>query len=240
MNRKSNSGLIVSLSFNALLFAGLVIIETGRQDSIQPPQVIEVATILLQQPQSKLELPLSAPPSTVEPVKSQPQPVTAPKEKPKPKPKIKPREQTTTTSNKPVVEQTTPVDSLPADNTPGTEIAGTTEKDTGATTGNIVSGDEKIVPADYNSAGLHNPPTYYPRMAVDRGYQGTVKLRVQVLANGKPAEIQITESSGFEILDQAAVEQVKDWRFLPARRGDQAITSWVMVPIKFRIERERR
>jgi protein TonB len=77
-------------------------------------------------------------------------------------------------------------------------------------------------------------------MAVERGYQGTVKLRVQVLANGQPAEVQIAASSGYAVLDQAAVEQVKDWRFLPARRGGQPIVSWVMVPIKFRIERELR
>ena len=77
-------------------------------------------------------------------------------------------------------------------------------------------------------------------MAVERGYQGTVKLRLQLLANGRPAELQIAASSGYEVLDQAAVEQVEDWRFLPARRGDLPIVSWVMVPIKFRIEREPR
>jgi protein TonB len=212
-----------------MLFIALVAIGKIREQAYQPPQVIEVATLFLQQPQSKLELSSPAPPVAAEPVKIQSPPVIKPKEKSKPKPKNKPREQASAINAKPDVEQTSPADNLPA----GSPIASTTGTDTGVTTGSSTSSTEQIVPADYHSAGLHNPPTYYPRMAVERGYQGTVKLRVQVLANGQPAEVQIAASSGYAVLDQAAVEQVKDWRFLPARRGGQPIVSWVMVPIKF-------
>ncbi len=142
--------------------------------------------------------------------------------------------------DKSAVEQTSPAENLPAGNATGSPTASRTGTDCGVTLGISTSGTEQIIPADYHSAGLHNPPTYYPRMAVELGYQGIVKLRVQVLANERPAEVQIAASSGYEVLDQAAVEQVKDWRFLPARRGNQPIVSWVMVPIKFRIKREPR
>jgi protein TonB len=245
-NRKSNLGLAVSLSFHALLFGALLSIGNGQQEPIQSPQVIEVATLLLQQPPAKLELPAAAhnpasvSPPAVERVKTPPQPVIKSKEKPKPKPKNKPREQPVVGNDNPVVEPADTVGSLSASNETGTSVGAGSGGGKAGNAGSGPSGDGQYVPADYSSAALRNPPTYYPPMAVQRGLQGTVKLRIQVLADGRAAEIQIKESSGHEVLDRAALEQVREWRFLPARRGDQAITSWVVVPIKFRIERERR
>ena len=60
-------------------------------------------------------------------------------------------------------------------------------------------------------------------------------LRVHVLANGKPSDIQIQRSSGRDALDDAAVRAVKRWSFVPAKRGDQAIAGWVSVPLEFRL-----
>jgi len=62
-----------------------------------------------------------------------------------------------------------------------------------------------------------------------------VLLRVRVLASGKPAEIQIHQSSGREALDEAAVRAVKRWSFVPAKRGDVAREGWVTVPLDFRL-----
>ncbi|MCT0638394.1 energy transducer TonB [Pseudomonas aeruginosa] len=71
--------------------------------------------------------------------------------------------------------------------------------------------------------------------AMRRGWEGTVLLRVHVLASGSPSEIQVQKSSGREALDQAAVKAVKRWSFVPAKRGDKAEDGWVSVPIDFKL-----
>ena len=94
-----------------------------------------------------------------------------------------------------------------------------------------------FVEASYKAPGLNNPPTRYPRIALERRWEGKVTLRVQVMPNGSAGEIKIERSSGHGILDEATVEQVKNWRFVPARRGDRAVVSWVIVPIEYKLKR---
>jgi protein TonB len=48
-------------------------------------------------------------------------------------------------------------------------------------------------------------------------------------------EIELKRSSGHVVLDSSAVTAVKQWRFIPARRGDQAVGLWVNIPITFRL-----
>lgn len=61
-------------------------------------------------------------------------------------------------------------------------------------------------------------------------------LHVQVSADGKPLVISVAQSSGFPRLDKAAESAVKGWRFVPARRGDEALASWVDIPIQFSLK----
>ncbi|HEY1029836.1 MAG TPA: energy transducer TonB [Pseudomonas sp.] len=91
------------------------------------------------------------------------------------------------------------------------------------------------VPPSANAGYLQNPAPEYPSLAQRRGWEGTVLLRVHVLASGKPSDIRIQRSSGREVLDDAAVRAVKRWSFVPARRGDQTIAGWVSVPLEFRL-----
>lgn len=90
--------------------------------------------------------------------------------------------------------------------------------------------------ARFDAAYLHNPKPDYPLFSRRQLETGTVLLKVRVSAEGKPLEIALKQSSGFARLDQAAQETVARWRFVPARRGDEAIESWVSVPVKFSIE----
>lgn len=53
----------------------------------------------------------------------------------------------------------------------------------------------------------------YPRLAVKRSLEGQVKLRVNVSSEGLPEHTAILESSGHDILDRAALEATKKWRF---------------------------
>ncbi len=80
------------------------------------------------------------------------------------------------------------------------------------------------------------PRPSYPAVAIRRGYEGKVVLNVRVLPNGKPEEIAIYKSSGYKVLDKAALKAVKKWKFVPAQRGFTAVASWVRVPIEFQLK----
>ena len=92
-----------------------------------------------------------------------------------------------------------------------------------------------VTPASANAAYLKNPAPEYPQMAQRRGWEGTVLLRVEVMASGKPGQIQIQKSSGRPALDDAALAAVKRWSFVPAKQGDVAQSGWVSVPIDFKL-----
>jgi protein TonB len=62
-----------------------------------------------------------------------------------------------------------------------------------------------------------------------------VLLAVIVTAEGWPARVEILQSSGFGLLDSAALGAVKRWRFSPARKGDAAVDCEVEVPIDFKL-----
>ena len=88
----------------------------------------------------------------------------------------------------------------------------------------------------FSAAYLRNPAPRYPVAARRAGDQGTVTLRVLVTRDGLPARVAVEKSSGSPPLDTAALEAVRAWRFVPARQGTEAIESWVLVPIVFRLE----
>lgn len=83
----------------------------------------------------------------------------------------------------------------------------------------------------------HVEPTY-PDQAKQAGQEGTVVLQVQVLENGSTGNVSIYQSSGWRLLDDAAVEAVKQWSFNPAkeRESGQAIVSYITVPMIFRLK----
>lgn len=63
--------------------------------------------------------------------------------------------------------------------------------------------------------------------------EGRVELRVRVGVSGAVTSIEILRSSGYRILDQAAVDTVQGWRFEPARQGMDASPGEVVIPIRF-------
>ena len=75
----------------------------------------------------------------------------------------------------------------------------------------------------------------YPWAPRRLGIQGTTLLRVHVLADGRIGDVQVERSAGHPDLDQAAQEAVRRWRFEPARRGEEPIAMWVLLPFEFRL-----
>jgi len=75
----------------------------------------------------------------------------------------------------------------------------------------------------------------YPDSAQGSGEQGTVMVDVYVRPSGRPGKAKISQSSGFADLDQAAVESVLNWRFVPAMRGDDTVSDWTTVKIVYQL-----
>jgi periplasmic protein TonB len=78
-----------------------------------------------------------------------------------------------------------------------------------------------------------NPPPEYPVLARKRGYEGTVMVNVEVDATGRVKDLNLSASSGYKMLDTAALNAVKQWRFVPGKKGDAAVLIWVVVPVQF-------
>lgn len=94
------------------------------------------------------------------------------------------------------------------------------------------------LPDDFRDAlprYAENPLPVYPQLARRNGWRGEVVLQVSVTRDGKVNHLDIQHSSGFRILDRAALRAVKDWRFHPARRAGHAVVSEVLVPVEFHL-----
>lgn len=99
--------------------------------------------------------------------------------------------------------------------------------------------DTPLTPEPDDSARYaHNPAPRYPSIALSRGWQGKVLLRVLVSAAGDSETVTVEQSSGYEILDESALDAVKNWQFTPARQGDAPLASTVIVPIIFSLRDE--
>ena len=92
------------------------------------------------------------------------------------------------------------------------------------------------VEPDYKAAYLNNPRPAYPMVARRMGWQGRVILNVEVLAEGACGGVNVYRSSGHEVLDNAAMNTVKSWQFVPAKRAGRVVTQWFKVPIVFSLE----
>ncbi len=77
----------------------------------------------------------------------------------------------------------------------------------------------------------------YPERARATGVEGTVIVKVHVLATGKVAAAEIVRSAGNPLLDRAAIDSILTAQFTPARRGDVPVPVWVEVPVEFKLER---
>lgn len=78
----------------------------------------------------------------------------------------------------------------------------------------------------------------YPREARRAGWEGTTLLKVHVDRRGESDRITVDRTSGFDLLDDAAVKAVRRWKFHPARNRGKPVASWVKVPVVFKLKEE--
>ncbi|MEO8627589.1 MAG: energy transducer TonB [Betaproteobacteria bacterium] len=88
----------------------------------------------------------------------------------------------------------------------------------------------------FNADYLRNPSPAYPALSRRLGEEGLVLLRVNVTPRGEAKEVDLKAGCGHPRLDRAAQEAVKQWKFVPAKRGDQPVEAWVVVPIRFSLK----
>lgn len=99
----------------------------------------------------------------------------------------------------------------------------------------VVAAPPPVIPPRFDAAYLDNPAPTYPSLSRRLREEGTVLLRVYVEADGRPAQIELKQSSGHARLDAVAREAVQRWRFVAARQGDAVVAAWVVVPITFNL-----
>ena len=77
-----------------------------------------------------------------------------------------------------------------------------------------------------------NPPTY-PIQAIRQGQQGEVILNITINAAGEVVDVQVEKSSGYRVLDRAAEDAARHWRFNPGVKNGKPIGGVVRVPVNF-------
>ncbi len=82
----------------------------------------------------------------------------------------------------------------------------------------------------------YSPRPDYPSLLREQGIVGTVWLKVKVETDGQAADVQISRSSGYRLFDDAASRAVQRWRFIPARRGETRLASWVEFAVRFTLD----
>jgi protein TonB len=130
-------------------------------------------------------------------------------------------------ATEPVAEAPTPADSPgPAD-----RAAPATRTTPRTTTQPAIPAPTLPIPI----AGQNRQPDYPPDV-LRRGIGGTVLLRVEVDADGRPGEIGFARRSDSRELDRAALSAVRDWQFTPATREGKPVAAVVELPVEFKPE----
>jgi TonB family protein len=80
---------------------------------------------------------------------------------------------------------------------------------------------------------LEGSPFHYPEDLWDAGQEGETILRLYVTAAGAVDSVRVEQASQYPAFDSAAVLGARDLRFEPARRGDEPLGAWVLLPVQF-------
>ncbi|HRK39288.1 MAG TPA: energy transducer TonB [Burkholderiaceae bacterium] len=86
--------------------------------------------------------------------------------------------------------------------------------------------------ADY----LNNPAPRYPPVSKRLGEQGKVVVRVFIGVDGTASQAEVRTSSGFDRLDQTALNTVLGWKYVPGKVNGEPKAMWFNVPINFVLE----
>jgi protein TonB len=221
-------GLAVSCGVHGIALAALLAFDSApparppATDATQP-----IVAVLSQQAELEPDLP---PPRrelpAARPALSAPSPAPARK-------RVAPPQEVTNTPS--LVAQEPAIDGVVAEREhAGPPSAGVVDSPAAEIAAAASPGDSEPVSAPSFSANyLDNPAPAYPSASRRLHEQGRVLVLVEVAADGLPRVVNLATSSGFRRLDEAALEAVRRWRFVPARKGTRPVPAQVLVPIVF-------
>ena len=227
----SHKGVLFAALAHAAVFGVLLAAPTQTPDlKKEPAPPILVSLIAAPQP-----TPEPAPePEIVPPEPPKPKPVVK-QQKPKPQPRLEPKPEPVAEPT-PQPEEVAPVAEQEPVRQSVAEPVVAAPQPVKAEPAPPPEPEPVIEPPRFGVAYLNNPPPAYPSLSRRIGEEGRVVLRVLVGVNGKPESVQVENGSGSERLDTAALEAVKKWKFIPARRSNEAISAYVLVPVKFSLD----
>jgi TonB family protein len=75
--------------------------------------------------------------------------------------------------------------------------------------------------------------TEYPRLAQYKGFEGTVIMHILVDRHGDVEDVKVAESSGYHILDNAAITSAENLKFNPAKQGSIPVPVWMEQKVTF-------
>jgi protein TonB len=217
--------------FVAVLSAHVLALAAGHYSEVfdkggnEPPGVLQVSWIDAARPEPPADPEPSVQPIPL-PMKPRPAPTVRPK--PKPKPVLAVAAEAPSPVGHDPVAQPDPTDE-PGKPEESANLPKGPAADSATQAGVVLAPSAPSFDADY----LSNPAPEYPAMSRMLHEQGRVVLRIQVTADGEPEAVLVSQSSGFERLDQAAIEAVWRWRFVPARQYGKDVAGWVIVPLRF-------
>lgn len=216
----SSKALFLVVAGHVLVLGGLLLSNSMAPDEASKPEAAAMMVSLVNDP---------APEAAPEVVEIIPEPERVPEPKPvirKPEPVQKAVEP------EPVPQPAEPVpaaEAVPAVSAEPTAAPVVAQQEPPV----VEEMKEVIEPPKFGAAYLHNPAPKYPPLSRRIGEEGRVLLRVLVAASGAAESVEIEAGSGSARLDQAALDAVKKWRFIPAKRDKEPISAFVIVPIQF-------
>lgn len=83
------------------------------------------------------------------------------------------------------------------------------------------------------------PQLTYPSSAIKNNEEGKVKVKAVINAQGQVADVKIIQSSGFGVLDEAAIAWFKQLHFKPAQSGKTPVTASVVQVISFNLQEQK-
>lgn len=231
--------IILSLILHTAVFATVIYLMPGKADEKAQPLMVGVTTHYNDPGMGKGNSLEPAPMNRPEPEKKSeksPEKNTF-KRVVKKMPAKLPKNEVISQDNNPVSEQTAVTSAVSSANTGETDNVSPNGKAGGGGIGDRGAGLDtkgygRGTEIGYPNYRL-NPKPEYPQIAKKHRYEGLVVLNVFVLESGSVGKIEVRKSSGYDVLDNSALDAVKKWVFVPGKRNGQPMSSWVVVPIRF-------
>jgi len=109
--------------------------------------------------------------------------------------------------------------------------------DSTATEQNSVASPADTTPSERDSDPqvIERSEPNYPIESLNAREEGEVRLQVALDALGNVEDVRVVDSSGSRMLDRAAMESVRNWRFRPAHHAGEATTGMTEVTVAFRL-----